>query len=342
VSADPRWWSLARAATVRLLGHANESVATAVLAQWTCEQPTGKGHWPPTRNNPGNNAAGWAKALGYSYTVQTPNPQPGNPIVTYASPGIGAAAYADGLRKFGRYSSAMARARAGDGLGFGQAVCSAGYGTSKTCFTNIYRQLTGQGPTQGSGGGQPLPDPPPGGGGSSSTGGGGSSSTTTSGGSISRILPSPNASLASTSSGPCAGRDPVSPGGVGPFGVFSILVGNAVFPIPADRLADPCACPPGYNRVVFDPKTGGLFGTNYVPIDQLKSNQANACAASNIKTGNVGLQQATDGATDIAGGLAAGLGALIAPLGDVLRSTALFGGLLLVAILGLYLVTREG
>jgi hypothetical protein len=131
---------LAQLAGNRLVGgSASPSVIKGILAQWYCENGSS---FPPPRNNPGNNAEGWASGLTYPYTIETPNPQPGNPIVTYDTLMDGALAYADGLLAFDRYSVAVQKARNGDGLGMAEAICDAGYGTSKTCVDNVYESLT--------------------------------------------------------------------------------------------------------------------------------------------------------------------------------------------------------
>jgi hypothetical protein len=131
------WAALARSAASRL-GTSSPAIVTAILAQWQCEQ---KGTWPPTRNNPGNVARGWASALSYPYTVEQPNPQPSNPIVTYPSASIGAQAYADGLARFSRYSGVRAAVAAGNGPGFLTAISKAGYGTVLACMLASYPQL---------------------------------------------------------------------------------------------------------------------------------------------------------------------------------------------------------
>jgi hypothetical protein len=131
------WTSLARiAGDIIVGGSASNSLVVGILAQWFCE--VGRG-WTPTRNNPGNLAEGWASAFPqFPYTVRFPNPQPGNPIVSYFSAVNGAKAYATGLRTFSRYGTAVSYARAGNGLAFSLAVCDAGYGTSRSCVTSVW------------------------------------------------------------------------------------------------------------------------------------------------------------------------------------------------------------
>lgn len=135
-------WTAARLAADRLVaGTAAASVVRGVLAQWIAENGW---TWPPPRRNPGNLARGWAAVFSYPYSIQTPNPQPGNPIVTFATVAGGASCYADGLRTFARYADALSKARAGDGLGFALAVCAAGYGTNATTTRNVYAALGGE------------------------------------------------------------------------------------------------------------------------------------------------------------------------------------------------------
>lgn len=132
-------WALAQRAADKIVGRAaHPSVARGVLAQWIAEQGYVSA-W--TRHNPGNVAERWTHALGFPYTVHTPNPQPGNPIVTFATDAIGADCYARGLVVFDRYSSAVAAARAGDGLLFAVRVCQAGFGTRESAVRTIYSQL---------------------------------------------------------------------------------------------------------------------------------------------------------------------------------------------------------
>lgn len=132
-------WDLAHRAADRIVGKpASSSVAKAVLAQWIAEHGW---QWPFSRNNPGNVARSWADDFGYPFSVSHPNPQPGNPIVTFPTQAIGADVYAQGLVKFDRYNGAVTKARAGDGLGFGLAVIHAGYGTGENVFRQVYAML---------------------------------------------------------------------------------------------------------------------------------------------------------------------------------------------------------
>jgi hypothetical protein len=143
VSTDPRYRPLASTAIAAMGAQASSSMVAAIVSQWQCEQPTNA--WPPRRNNPGNVARGWAAAVGIPYTVEFPNPQPSNPIVTYASAADGARAYGIGIRSFSRYSSALAYARGGDGARYLRALLvGTGYGTSYTCAASVFARLGGQ------------------------------------------------------------------------------------------------------------------------------------------------------------------------------------------------------
>lgn len=145
-------WDLAARAADRITGtRAHPSVARAVLAQWIAEHGY---QWPFSRDNPGNIARAWARSFPFPFSVHFPNPQPGNPIVTFASQAAGADCYAAGLVAFDRYNAAVTRARAGDGLGFAVAVCRAGFGTRESAVRTVYAALRapaipGPGPTPG-------------------------------------------------------------------------------------------------------------------------------------------------------------------------------------------------
>jgi hypothetical protein len=134
-------WAAARTAADRIVGrHAHDSVVKGVLAQWIAENGW---RWPPPRNNPGNLARGWAANFGYPFYIVTPNPQPSNPIVSFRRLTDGAECYAAGLVRFARYSSAVAAARANEGLTFAVRVCQAGYGTRESTVRSVYAQLGG-------------------------------------------------------------------------------------------------------------------------------------------------------------------------------------------------------
>jgi len=154
VLTDSRYAALASSAASGI-GASSPAITRAILSQWQCELGA-NAPWPPTRNNPGNLARGFVSSLGYPFTVQTPNPQPGNPIVTFSSPQLGAQAYAAGIRTFSRYASTRAAAARGDGLGFLRAISAAGYGTGYSCPASVYNSSagTGGGPNNGAGASQ--------------------------------------------------------------------------------------------------------------------------------------------------------------------------------------------
>lgn len=142
VSVDPNYQRLAASAAAGL-GAPSPDIAKAILAQWQCEQEG----WPPARNNPGNLAEGAARGTGVPYTVAPGrNPQPSNPIVTYASPEAGADAYARLIGRGARYAGARSAAAAGDGLAFLRAVTTAGYGTRYGCASRVFTQIAGKDP----------------------------------------------------------------------------------------------------------------------------------------------------------------------------------------------------
>ncbi len=153
VLTDASYGALARTAAAAL-GAGSPDIARAILAQWQCELGAGA-PYPPPRNNPGNIARGLARDLGIPVTVAPgPNPQPGNPIVTYPTAAIGAQAYATVIARKSRYRSALAAARAGDGQAFVRAIGSSGWGTGTSCMLSVYR---GHGaPSSGGGSGAVL------------------------------------------------------------------------------------------------------------------------------------------------------------------------------------------
>lgn len=145
VSNDPQYQALARGAAAALGG--GPDLTRAILGQWQCELGANDAY-PPRRNNPGNVARGFASGLGIPFTVIFPNPQPGNPIVTFRSPEDGARCYVKGLATFGRYAAARAAARRDDGAAFLRAVTAAGWGTSAKCALSVYGSTsTSSGPT---------------------------------------------------------------------------------------------------------------------------------------------------------------------------------------------------
>jgi hypothetical protein len=142
---DPRYKVLAtRAATA--LGTNSAEIINAILAQWRCEIGA-QDIYPPNRNNPGNIAKGAASDVGATYIVAPgPNPQPGNPIVTFATPEYGADIYAKVLGTLPRYAGVRAAVQAGSASEFITAIGNSGYGTSATCMRSAYRDPEDEAP----------------------------------------------------------------------------------------------------------------------------------------------------------------------------------------------------
>ncbi len=137
---DERFWGLAQVTADRLIGQpANRSLAAGVLAQWIAENGWG---FPPRRNNPGNLSKGWTDKFDLPCHAVNPNPQPGNPIMTFDRLEDGAKCYAAGLTAFKRYRDAITAGKAGDGLGFAIAVCQAGYGTRESTVKSVFATLS--------------------------------------------------------------------------------------------------------------------------------------------------------------------------------------------------------
>lgn len=319
------WHALAVVAG-NVLGASGEDAIRGILAQWTCEQ---RGTWPPTRNNPGNVAKGFADAVGFPYTIQQPNPQPSNPIVTYSSPELGARAYASGLARFSRYSSALAAARANNGAAFVRYVTKAGYGTSYTCAIGVYRQLggTNQPPASNSG---------PGSTGSTGAGSGSSSSGNGApGGSVptGTIVSIPGATLA----GACASYDVIHPN---PLDAFL-----GMYAIPPDKVGKPCVkCEDGYQLAVIKPNFP--LPWEWVMPDQLPPGVPNGCARLGLKPGDTaGLSPDPTQAIAQIGGAIGQVGNAIAgvpaAIGEVLRNVALLVVILVVILVGLWLVAGD-
>ncbi|MGH2512944.1 MAG: hypothetical protein ACRDGQ_09675 [Candidatus Limnocylindrales bacterium] len=141
LTKNPAYQALAASAAAEL-GNSSPAIVRAILAQWQCE--IGNASYPPPRNNPGNMARGAAQGIGAPFTVAPgPNPQPGNPIVTFPSAAAGAHAYAAGIRAYARYALARSAIARGDGQGFLVAVTNAGYGTNQSCCLRVYASETG-------------------------------------------------------------------------------------------------------------------------------------------------------------------------------------------------------
>lgn len=136
VNTDPRYRALATRSAARM-GTTSAAIINAMLAQWSCELGAND-VYPPRRNNPGNLAAGAASSIGASYTVETPNPQPGNPIVTFATPEVGANAYGNLLQRLPRYAGVRQAVADHNGPEFLREISRAHYGTSLACMESAY------------------------------------------------------------------------------------------------------------------------------------------------------------------------------------------------------------
>jgi hypothetical protein len=159
---DPKWVALATLAA-KTMGTSDPDIIAAILAQWSCEQ--GASHpYPPNRNNPGNLARGAAQGLGIPFFVAPgPNPQPGNPIVSYYTPNDGARAYATLIRNGGqvgeRYAGVMSAVRAGNGHDYIIEMGQSGYGTGTACMLSAYHPPAPPTDTKPPTGGEPVPLP---------------------------------------------------------------------------------------------------------------------------------------------------------------------------------------
>lgn len=310
---DPRYRALATAAA-SILGSSSSSIIAAVLAQWQCEQPGGP-PWPPVHNNPGFVTVGAIRSVGLtigSYARTSPGV---NFLATFATPSEGATAYAQLLARGARYAPSRAAIARGDGAGFLRAVTSAGYGTRYSCAISAYKALGGSVTAGGS-----LPtaetvvvDAPPVG------------TTRQLIGTVTKIIAGRSVSTCS--------RPPVpTPTGSGPFGVGTW--DGVVYPIPPDRLSDPCACPTGYNRAVYEPQLFGLFGTNYVPIPQLPAGGANACLRADQREGSLFGNRINDVATGT-------FDAIAGAIADAAFTVVVLGGIVILLLLGSWITVRE-
>lgn len=247
LSSNPSYQALA-ALAASALGNPAPAIVKAILAQWQCE--LGNVAYPPTRNNPGNIARGFAEGVGIPFTVHFPNPQPGNPIVTYATPADGARAYAGGIRKFKRYAVARAAVARGDGRGFILGLTAAGWGTNAACALRVYGGNTGPVSTT------PAPDPGP------------SSSSGDAGGVVLSIA---NARPAGT----CSSVTILTPG----------LSGIGLYPIPRDSIGQACVeCAPGYVPAIVS--VGPVQTLQGFASPQDVPGQANACVKAGTKVGD--------------------------------------------------------
>ncbi len=271
VLTDPGYGALASTAAAAL-GGSSPDVVRAILSQWQCELGAGA-PYPPPRNNPGNIARGLASELGLPYTVAPgPNPQPGNPIVTYPSASVGAQAYAAAIATHSRYAGALRAARAGDGLAFVRAIGSSGWGTGLSCMLSVYR---GSGAV-----------------GSGSSGS--SASSASSGGIIQAVYP---VQLASA----CSQVKILSPANF-----FGLSIGDALgaFPIPSGDIGKPCVqCADGWVPAVVTQLAYGIVG-GWTDPATLPAGTANACVKAGMQPGQrVGPAGIPGAAADSAGSL---------------------------------------
>lgn len=135
----PGYVSLARQAAA-ILGAHNDAGVRAILAQWQCEQPD-PAPWPPIHNNPGNLTRDIGSLDGEPHRLASTAPGAGF-LYSYATPEVGAAAYAHYLLNSRRYGAALAAIRAGNASSFLQHVCAAGYGTRVTCCLELLPHVT--------------------------------------------------------------------------------------------------------------------------------------------------------------------------------------------------------
>ena len=135
---DARWTGLARAAAQHI-GADHPATVAAILAQWSCEDGT-SAPWPPALNNPGNLTSNIGSLDGEPHTVGR-YIGGGDYLYRYATPAVGATAYANYLLRSSRYRAAITAARAGDAKGFLTAVCNGGYGTRLTCCLSVLPRI---------------------------------------------------------------------------------------------------------------------------------------------------------------------------------------------------------
>lgn len=263
VLTDPSYGALARTAA-GALGASSPDVVRAILSQWQCELGA-RAAYPPPRNNPGNIARGLASELGLPYSVAPgPNPQPGNPIVTFPSAPIGATAYARAIATHSRYAGALRAARAGDGQAFIRAIGSSGWGTGTGCMLSVYR------------------------------GSGASTSSPSSSGTYLTIQRIFGTRLASA----CSQVTILAPS----FGAIAGALG--VFPIPRDSIGQPCVqCAQGWQLAVVT-RTDYNSLNGYTDPATLPPNTPNACVKDGMREGQkVGPEGAPGAVADAAGRL---------------------------------------
>lgn len=117
------------------IGAPHDAVVEAILAHWQCEQPA-PAPWPPLHNNPGNLTKAIGTEDGEPHSIATTAPGRGL-LYVYASPLIGARAYANCILTGHRWRTALAAARQGNGRNFVLDLCTAGWGTRETCVLDL-------------------------------------------------------------------------------------------------------------------------------------------------------------------------------------------------------------
>lgn len=138
--------ALARQAAA-ILGTPNDTIAAAILAHWACENGDDIAY-PPPHNNPGNLTRAIGDLDGEPHAVATTHPGLGL-LYAYATPEVGAAAYAHYLTHSRRYPAALRAAHAGDARTFLIDVCQNGYGTRTSCVLELLPQVRMPAPVAG-------------------------------------------------------------------------------------------------------------------------------------------------------------------------------------------------
>lgn len=136
----PKTWqiggyvSLARQAA-SIIGAPHDAVVEAILVHWQCEQPD-PAPWPPLHNNPGNLTKAIGTEDGEPHRLATTQPGVGL-LYVYATPEVGAAAYARTILAGHRWRSALIAARQANGRNFVLDLCTGGWGTRETCVQDL-------------------------------------------------------------------------------------------------------------------------------------------------------------------------------------------------------------
>jgi len=297
---DPRYRALATSAA-SILGSSNPSIIAAILAQWTCEQPSGP-PWPPVHNNPGFVTIGALRSNGIALGVYATRKPGIHFLASFRSPSEGATAYAELLRRGKRWAPARAEIARGRGDRFLNAVTSAGYGTRYTCAIAAYKRLGGS-----VAGGGSLPP------GETTTGT--SSQTGT-------VLALVAATVAA-----CTQVTMVTPK----------MAETKAFPIPRSLIGRPCVdCAPGYTPAIVatNPLSWISGWTNPADVP----GYANACVVAGTKVGDSPFLEGLPG---VAGEVVdETVGAAVRALGDALGEAAftviVLGGIVALLLLGIW------